>query len=81
MGENTKGRPSVGVGAGIAYSAISATAKPTREIRGLRVCKNEECGLLQNRDRTGATNIGIRFARLVRGQAPGRQAPLQPTDR
>ena len=26
-----------------------------REIRGLRVCQNEDCKLLQNRDRTGGT--------------------------
>jgi len=44
--------------------------KTNKEIRGLRVCQNEGCGLLQNRDRTGATNIGFQFARLVRGQAP-----------
>tara|TARA_B100000787_G_scaffold163103_1_gene144436 strand:- start:3449 stop:3658 length:210 start_codon:yes stop_codon:yes gene_type:complete len=35
-----------------------------------RVCPNEECGLLENRDRTGATNIGFQFQRLVRGQGP-----------
>ena len=44
--------------------------KTNKEIRGLRVCQHEGCGLLQNRDRTGATNIGFQFARLVRGQAP-----------
>ena len=44
--------------------------KTNREIRGLRVCQHEGCGLLQNRDRTGATNIGVQFARLVRGQPP-----------
>ena len=44
--------------------------KTSKEIRGLRVCQNEGCGFLQNRDRTGATNIGFQFARLVRGQAP-----------
>lgn len=44
--------------------------KTNREIRGLRVCQHEGCGLLQNRDKTGATNIGFQFARLVRGQPP-----------
>lgn len=44
--------------------------KTSKEIRGLRVCQHEGCGLLQNRDRTGATNIGRQFARLVRGQPP-----------
>ena len=44
--------------------------KTDKEIRGLRVCQHEGCGLLQNRDQTGATNIGRQFARLVRGQPP-----------
>lgn len=41
-----------------------------KEIRGLRVCQHEGCGLLQNRDKTGATNIGLQFQRLVRNQPP-----------
>ena len=44
--------------------------KQNKEIRGLRVCQNEGCGLLQNRDKTGATNIGTQFHRLVCGQPP-----------
>ena len=44
--------------------------KTNKEIRGLRVCQNESCGLLQNRDKTGATNIGFQFQRLVRDQPP-----------
>ena len=40
------------------------------EIRGLRVCQHEGCGLLQNRDRTGASNIGLQFERLFRGDPP-----------
>ena len=28
-------------------------------IRGLRICQNEDCKLPQNRDRTGASNIGL----------------------
>jgi hypothetical protein len=44
--------------------------KTNKEIRGLRVCTNEGCGLRQNRDRTGATNIGVQFRRLVRGRPP-----------
>ena len=39
-------------------------------IRGLRVCQHEGCGLLQNRDRTGAANIGHQFERLFRGEPP-----------
>ena len=41
-----------------------------KEIRGLRVCQHEGCGLLQNRDRTGATNIGRQFLRLLEGKGP-----------
>ena len=44
--------------------------KSNKTIRGLRVCQHEGCGLLQNRDKTGATNIGFQFQRLVRGQQP-----------
>ena len=44
--------------------------KFNKEIRGLRVCQHEGCGLLQNRDKTGATNIGLQFQRLVSGLGP-----------
>jgi len=44
-----------------------------RMIRGLRVCQNEECRLPQNRDRTGAANIGTQFCRLYEGKPPIRQ--------
>lgn len=44
--------------------------KKDKEIRGLRVCQHEECGLIQNRDRTGATNIGRQLRRLLRGEGP-----------
>lgn len=44
--------------------------KKNKEIRGLRVCQHEGCGLLQNRDKTGATNIGFQFQRLMRGDKP-----------
>lgn len=44
-----------------------------REIRGLRVCQNEDCKLHQNRDRTGAINIGVQFSRLFQGMGPIRQ--------
>ena len=44
--------------------------KNNKDIRGLRVCQHEGCGLLQNRDKTGATNIGRQFQRLVSGQPP-----------
>ena len=41
-----------------------------KDIRGLRVCQHEGCGLLQNRDKTGATNIGLQFQKLVSDQPP-----------
>ena len=44
--------------------------KDGKEIRGLRVCQHEGCGLLQNRDKTGATNIGLQFVRLLQGHPP-----------
>jgi hypothetical protein len=44
--------------------------KEGKEIRGLRVCQHEGCGLVQNRDRTGATNIGLQFQRLLKGESP-----------
>ena len=44
--------------------------KEGKEIRGLRVCQHEGCGLLQNRDRTGASNIALQFERLFRGEPP-----------
>ena len=47
--------------------------KEGRKIRGARVCQNEECRLPQNRDRTGASNIGLQFRRLYRGEAPIRR--------
>ena len=47
--------------------------KNGQEIRGLRVCQHEGCGLLQNRDKTGATNIGIQFGRLLKGESPLRE--------
>jgi hypothetical protein len=44
--------------------------KKDKEIRGLRVCQHEGCGILQNRDKTGATNIGINGVRLLHDQPP-----------
>ena len=44
--------------------------KNNKDIRGLRVCQHEGCGLLQNRDKTGATNIGLQFERLLQGKSP-----------
>lgn len=44
--------------------------KFNKDIRGLRVCQHEGCGLLQNRDKTGATNIGLQFQKLMRGEPP-----------
>ena len=47
--------------------------KNDKEIRGLRVCQHEGCGLFQNRDKTGATNIGLQFTRLLQGKPPIRK--------
>ena len=44
-------------------------------LRGLRVCQDDSCKLPQNRDRTGACNIGKQFCRLFLGQGP-----LRPLD-
>ena len=44
--------------------------KMGRKVRGVRVCQNEECRLPQNRDRTGAANIGLQFCRLYEGNSP-----------
>ena len=38
------------------------------EIRGLRLCQQEECNLVQNRDKTGSINIGKQFCRLMKKQ-------------
>ena len=44
--------------------------KMGKKIRGVRVCQNEECSLPQNRDRTGASNIGLQFKLLFEGGHP-----------
>lgn len=44
-----------------------------KDIRGLRVCQHEGCGLLQNRDKTGATNIGLQFKLLFQNKPPIRK--------
>lgn len=57
---------------------VEVAMKPTLEkrmkhyngIRGLRICQNENCKLPQNRDRTGASNIGLQFSRLFTGCGP-----------
>ena len=40
------------------------------EFRGLRICQDEGCKLPMNRDRLGASNIGLTFCRLFRGETP-----------
>ena len=50
--------------------AVDKGRHADRMICGLRVCQNEECKLIQNRDRTGALNIGVQFERLLQGQGP-----------
>ena len=40
------------------------------DIRGLRVCQNENCKQFINRDRLGAYNIGKNFERLLNGLPP-----------
>ena len=52
---------------------VEMEEKMGRKIRGLRVCQNEECRLPQNRDRTGAANIGTQFCRLYEEKSPIRQ--------
>ena len=42
-----------------------------KKLRGLRICQG--CKLPQNRDRTGASNIGLQFRRLFSDQGPIRQ--------
>lgn len=44
-----------------------------KKVRGLRICQDEDCKLPQNRDRTGASNIGLQFCRLFEGKPPIRQ--------
>lgn len=45
--------------------------KMDKKVRGLRICQDDEgCKLPQNRDRTGASNIGLNFCRLFGGQSP-----------
>jgi hypothetical protein len=44
--------------------------KTNKDIRGLRVCQNEGCGLLFNRDKLGARNIATQFDRLCKGLGP-----------
>eukprot|EP00966_Prymnesium_polylepis_P018572 427488-Prymnesium_polylepis.1 len=53
-----------------------------RKIRGVRVwvCQNEECRLPQNRDRTGASNIGLQFQRLYEGKSPIRNLTDEETE-
>lgn len=60
------------------WAEMEAKMKPVLEkrmkhysgIRGLRICQNEDCKLPQNRDRTGASNIGLQFTRFFAGQGP-----------
>ena len=47
--------------------------KVGKRLRGLRICQDEGCKLPQNRDRTGASNIGLQFRRLFSDQGPIRQ--------
>jgi hypothetical protein len=41
-----------------------------KKVRGLRICQDEGCKLPQNRDRTGASNIGLQFERLFEDKGP-----------
>ena len=47
--------------------------KMKKKVRGLRICRDESCKLPQNRDRTGASNIGLQFQRLFEDKPPIRQ--------
>ena len=44
-----------------------------KKLRGLRICQDEGCKLPQNRDRMGASNIGLQFRRLFSDQGLVRQ--------
>ena len=49
---------------------LSKLEQQRLHVRGLRVCQDEDCKLPQNRDRTGAINIGLQFERLFAGKGP-----------
>ena len=49
---------------------LEKRTKRYKGIRGLRICQNDACKLPQNRDRTGASNIGLQFSRLFTGRGP-----------
>jgi hypothetical protein len=44
--------------------------KENRKIRGLRRCTQRDCMVPLNRDRCGATNIGLNFGRLMNDKSP-----------
>lgn len=44
------------------------STRNNREIRGLRVCQDESCKALLNRDKNASRNIGLQFKRLFEGQ-------------
>ena len=46
------------------------TTKKNREIRGLRVCQDENCKAFLNRDVNASRNIGLQFKRLFEGKSP-----------
>ena len=43
---------------------VELEAAMGKKVRGVRICQDERCKLPQNRDRTGASNIGLQFRRL-----------------
>jgi hypothetical protein len=47
---------------------VELEKKKKKKIRGVRRCQNENCKLIQNRDRTGASNIGTQFKLLFEGE-------------
>ena len=55
------------------WSEVEAKMQRKGGIRGLRICQDENCNLPQNRDRTGASNIGVQFCRLFRDEGPIKQ--------
>ena len=63
---------------GVCGAHPTLKTKNGKSIRGLRVCQHEGCGLLQNRDKTGATNIGTQLLRLLGGEGPLR--PMSPEE-
>jgi hypothetical protein len=56
------------LGAAGPWKEVEETMNRKNGIRGLRICQDEGCKLPMNRDRMGASNIGLNFCRLFEGK-------------